>query len=766
MVSLENQGCLYHPSLVLLGGKKFTCRTGLKIAGWVLPETTSHYNHYYLTFYKSSHCFLISGKVFCLCRRTFKIMQQIVVKIQTFFQGRTGKFFNNRFHPWRSAFLASSLVATSLLQPIVDATTAQQVIPINPAPTPTPTPTPTPPPPPPPVARLVAHGNQISLNGRTLNAAWLQQRATASRVRTYLSDAGVRQFFGADLLSTSNPGRQPIEWFASSVLTSLLTPAYRYLDITDFAGQAGWQLQINGNTLVLTTPATQVTDIRQSKEPSGERVVVDLDRPTPWQVNQERSARRPKPGTDDPEAGSTEWTIAIDGIADPALIQRFTPSLPPILENPLNNVPTPAPVPAPSPVPTPIPAPVLPPLPTPIPAPIEPPPPPPLIKRVEITGNQTIIRLTVPFGLSPRISMSPNPNRLVIDIQPEGIVQRDITWATGLRWRQQYVALGSVRFPVFWLEVNPRSTGMSIKPFWSNPNTLVGTAPLIQTAPSYLAAAAINGGYFNRNNRYPLGAIRRDRRWLSSPILNRGAIAWNNRGQVLMGRLTLEETLITTNRQRLSVLFLNSGYVQPGIARYTPDWGTTYTPLIDNEIIVVVQNNQVVNQLAGGIAGQTAVPIPVNGYLLALRDTPDAANFLPLGETIRLESSTVPAEFNRFPQIIGAGPLLLQNRQIVLDAKAEKFSDAFIAEQAIRSAICTGTNGNLLIVAVHERAGGAGPTLAEHAQLMQQLGCTDALNLDGGSSTSLYLGGQLINRSPRTAARVHNGIGIFLQPRR
>lgn len=70
-----------------------------------------------------------------------------------------------------------------------------------------------------------------------------------------------------------------------------------------------------------------------------------------------------------------------------------------------------------------------------------------------------------------------------------------------------------------------------------------------------------------------------------------------------------------------------------------------------------------------------------------------------------------------------------------------------------------------MIAAVHNRAGGYGPTLAEHAQLMQQMGCVDALNLDGGSSTSLYLGGQLLDRSPSTAARVHNGIGIFLKPR-
>jgi len=49
------------------------------------------------------------------------------------------------------------------------------------------------------------------------------------------------------------------------------------------------------------------------------------------------------------------------------------------------------------------------------------------------------------------------------------------------------------------------------------------------------------------------------------------------------------------------------------------------------------------------------------------------------------------------------------------------------------------------------------------AQILQQLGAINALNLDGGSSTTLYLGGQIIDRPPNSAARIHNGIGIFLR---
>lgn len=617
----------------------------------------------------------------------------------------------------------------------------------------------------PPLTGMVSSGNQISLNGRTLPGTWLQRPGKSGQVTTHLSDGVFRQLIGVNFLNSSSSAKQPIQWFSSVttplVLATRLIGAYRYLDITNFAQTSGWQIQANGNTLVIATPKAQITNIVQSQEPpeasaplQQSRILVNLDRPTPWQVAQGSAIAKPQTPSSDPDTPTPkpttppnrEWTITLDGIADPVLIERYTPqppaAAPTLLPNLLKQL---LPVTPTQPIPT---------------------APEPLIRQVQVVKNQTIISLSVPFGLSPQVKTIANPNRLIIDIRPDPLEERDITWAPGLRWRQHYVNLGTERFPVVWLEVNPRKFGLTLKPMWASPDGLGGTAPLIQTAQRYLAVAGINGGYFNRNNRLPLGAIRRDSQWLSGPILNRGAIAWNDSGQFYFDRLTLEETLITANNQRLPILFLNSGYVQSGIARYTPVWGATYTPLTDNEIILVVQKDQITQQLPGGKVGGTAVPIPQDGYLLTLRaNSVSAASQLPIGSAVRISSSTTPTDFSRYPHIIGAGPLLIQNRQIVLDAKAEKFSNAFIAEKAIRSGICTTATGTLMIAAVHNRAGGYGPTLAEHAQLMQQMGCVDALNLDGGSSTSLYLGGQLLDRSPSTAARVHNGIGIFLKPR-
>jgi exopolysaccharide biosynthesis protein len=167
--------------------------------------------------------------------------------------------------------------------------------------------------------------------------------------------------------------------------------------------------------------------------------------------------------------------------------------------------------------------------------------------------------------------------------------------------------------------------------------------------------------------------------------------------------------------------------------------------------------------LEGGIAGQNSFNIPTNDYLLVVRGEELSREKLSLGTDLRIESKTVPDDFNNYPNLVGAGPLLLEKGEIVLDPTLEKFSVAFGKQNASRSAIATLNNGKLILLAVHNRPNGKGPNLQELAMILKRLGAVDALNLDGGSSTSLYLGGQLLDRSPVTAARVQNAIGIFVK---
>lgn len=551
-------------------------------------------------------------------------------------------------------------------------------------------------------------GSQVIFNGRSLPVAWSVRQG-----RIGIADAGLMQTLGLSLLANQDLNHQPVQWFTDVATEPLLldtwrSSTFRFLDITNLSQRFGWQTNIVGDTLQLTTPPARILGLRQGRQSWGDRIVIDLDRPIPWQLSET----------------TQEWTVTLDGQIDPTLVQTFVP----LPGNRLTNL------------------------------------------TVGTTAAQTVIRIGVSGNLRPRVLTLINPHRLVIDVRPDFLVEREIHWAPGIRWRQQYVNLDSQRFPVTLLEIDPRTSGMSIKPIWTNPDTATGTAPLITTALRWQAIAAINGGFFNRDNQFPLGAIRQNGRWISGPILNRGAIAWDTNGRVFVGNLSVQETL-SVNGQRLPIRHFNSGFITAGLARYTREWGTGYTPISNNEQIVTVQadsprpgaQERIVNQQGGGAAGQTTFPIPANGYLLVVRADANAATILTPGSEVQRQFTTLPSTFDRYPNIMGAGPLLIQDRQIVLNPQAEQFSTNFITQAAARSAIGQTATGTLMLVTIQNRLDGPGPTLHETAQLMQQLGAVQALNLDGGSSTALYLGGQLLNRSPRTAARVHNGIGISLQ---
>ena len=566
---------------------------------------------------------------------------------------------------------------------------------------------------------ILQQGNTISLGDRKFTVAWMQWTEN-NVIHTGVSDTGAMQVFGLQLLDNNEPTSQSISWFSdqSISLTAKLIPPYRYLDLTDFLQNSGGQLQVNGEILAITPPVTEITSIREGKQAWGKRVVLELTRPTFWQMSQ----------------APMEGVVMLNSNIQASLLKQFsTVSGNKNLANQKDEDDLGSGTGNSS-------------------------------FRVENTATNTKILFSLPTANKLQVSSLNNPARLIIDVRPDAPIAKKIVWADGITWQQQFIRLGNDTFPVTWLEVDPKSAKVSLKPITTNQNGLQGTGSVVNMANLWQASAAINGGFFNRNTQQPLGAIRQAGRWLSGPILNRGAIAWDNQGKFKVGRLSLQESLTPSTGQKLPIANLNSGYVQKGLARYTPAWGNSYTPSTDNETIAIVQNNRVISQQLGGKTGKTSFSIPTDGYLLALRGNTISPNSLSVGTQLTLDSTTIPGNFNQYPNILGGGPLMIENGKIVLDTASEQFNKGFQQQNASRSAIAVHQNGTFLIIAVHNRVGGKGATLTEMAALLKQLGAKDALNLDGGSSTALSLGGQLIDRSAVTAARIHNGLGVFVTP--
>ncbi|MBD2102452.1 phosphodiester glycosidase family protein [Leptolyngbya sp. FACHB-261] len=548
-------------------------------------------------------------------------------------------------------------------------------------------------------------GSQLELNGNPSTGAWGQWGTAIG-----ISDFWLSQEAGLNLADTQNAAQQPFTWFTPPLLTRVLfdRPVQnRFLDL-DALGTLGWQAQIRGNTLQLNTLPAQVLSLRRARQPWGERWVVELDHPTPW-----RGIR-----------AAGVYSLSLDATASDELLSTSRSISRQQKASGTKQA--------------------LPDL------------------QVLRQGNRINLNFQLAQAdLTPGVTTLGSPPRLVIDLRPADLPTRDLRWAPGVHRRQQTLNLGNRSFAASWLAVDLKQPGVSLKPIWTNPQSQPGTTSVGEMARRWQAAAVINGGFFNRNNRLPLGAIRREGRWVSGPILNRAAIAWNDQGDIEMDRLSLQETVQSDNGS-FALTNLNSGYVQAGLARYTTAWGAVYRPIIDNEVLITVENDRVVSQVAGGAAGQVEVSIPANGYLLVARGFQRAVNALQPGVAVEGVAKTTPGSFEVFPHVVGAGPLLVKNGQIVLNAAAESFQPGFQSQRADRSAIGRLDNGQIVLATFSNGPSGDRPTLGETAQLMQKLGAVDALNLDGGSSSALWLGGEMINRSPQTAARVHNGIGLFI----
>ncbi|MCB0611194.1 MAG: phosphodiester glycosidase family protein [Lewinellaceae bacterium] len=95
------------------------------------------------------------------------------------------------------------------------------------------------------------------------------------------------------------------------------------------------------------------------------------------------------------------------------------------------------------------------------------------------------------------------------------------------------------------------------------------------------------------------------------------------------------------------------------------------------------------------------------------------------------------------PGFLFTGPLLL------LDGRPQPFEDnSFTKTRHPRSCLCTLGNGKVMLLTADGRNDEAqGLSIQELTDLTRSLGCKNAINLDGGGSTTLWIRGQgVVNR--------------------
>jgi len=161
---------------------------------------------------------------------------------------------------------------------------------------------------------------------------------------------------------------------------------------------------------------------------------------------------------------------------------------------------------------------------------------------------------------------------------------------------------------------------------------------------------------------------------------------------------------------------------------------------------IVVDNRKVISIKKG------EVTIPVNGYVIVAQDS-DIIKKFKVGdsvdykyETNKLDTSnkTTNVDWSNVRTTVGAGPTLLKSGVIVANGKSEGFTEDKINKNRSQRSFAGYTKNNTLILATVPNA-----TILELAEVAKNMGCIDAINLDGGASSGLYYKGKVVSSPGR-----------------
>ncbi|PHN07103.1 phosphodiester glycosidase family protein [Flavilitoribacter nigricans] len=218
----------------------------------------------------------------------------------------------------------------------------------------------------------------------------------------------------------------------------------------------------------------------------------------------------------------------------------------------------------------------------------------------------------------------------------------------------------------------------------------------------------------------------------------------------------LQTTSFFDSPQKISIAEIPEvlpGNEQWGVA-YATDTLIRTSDFAQNERALVAINGGFFNMQEGGsvtyleVDGQV-INFTVNEAERWAKDSPVVKGALIVtGENeLRIEPNRRADYYQRSPNeraVLITGPLLLQKgRRVALGT-----SD-FINKRHPRSCVCTTTDQRILLVAVDGRnADAAGMSLPELQEFLLLQNCREAINLDGGGSTALWMAGRGIINSP------------------
>lgn len=334
-------------------------------------------------------------------------------------------------------------------------------------------------------------------------------------------------------------------------------------------------------------------------------------------------------------------------------------------------------------------------------------------------------------------------------------------------------------------------------------NTIVGTEGMQTMSRRELsrgAVAGINGGYWLSRpwgtpnglfvDRGQLLAGQAVRNSTGGEATGRGMVGWRQHAAPVMDRLEVSITLqqpahslepVTVdeiNRQALPSV----GVDPPGgeVLLFTDRFGTSVT-VPDDSLLIAVEGLRLgsTGTATGRVVGArevsyaTTVAVPPGQQLVLAYDLRREDLAMPaIGEELRITTAlapevTSPTAWEGLWGGVAGGQLLVRDgrrRSVNEWREAAAFSDSHATSAQPRTVIARHRDGEVWLLTIDGRRPGwsAGLTLRDLADALVSMGVTDAVNLDGGGSTTMTVGGRIHNRPSQSGRSVADGLFLYV----
>jgi hypothetical protein len=281
------------------------------------------------------------------------------------------------------------------------------------------------------------------------------------------------------------------------------------------------------------------------------------------------------------------------------------------------------------------------------------------------------------------------------------------------------------------------------------------------------AIAGINGDFFaSFNYSSPVGVVISDKELISSPSLvsdQLAGFAIDEDDNPLLYYWKWDIKIITEDDASIDVKAINKGSSNYNeIYMYDRNWRTeTFgNTLFPDMVEVIIEDDEVVDIRVG----EEPIEMPEDGYILVSRGNARDVllNNFNIGDEVSLKITTTP-DYKDIKTAIGGGTILVK------DGRIAEFTHNIPGNHPRTAIGITENKDELIMVTVDGRhTSFKGMSLETLAKIMIDLGAYEAINLDGGGSTTMavnYLDQDtptiLNNPSDGKERPIINGIGVF-----